>query len=94
MRVPMRLGDETVNPYLATRATLLLTRDDPRIKSIAFPGMGTGVGGVSAEICARQMRAALIDSLGPAKPMPSSWAEASENHQDLYGAAPRNLQFG
>jgi len=59
MRVPMILGRETVTPYLATRATLLLVehgmfpegqhagqRISAHVESVAFPGMGTGVGKV------------------------------------------------
>jgi O-acetyl-ADP-ribose deacetylase (regulator of RNase III) len=57
----------TVHPYLAARAVFRLWRtgrlEDGRpvrraIRSIALPGLGTGVGGVSAESCARQVAAA------------------------------------
>jgi len=42
------------NVRLATRAALELARK-LKVKSIAFPGMGTGVGGVRAEDAARVM---------------------------------------
>ena len=42
------------NVRLATRAALELARK-LKVKSIAFPGMGTGVGGVKAEDAARAM---------------------------------------
>jgi O-acetyl-ADP-ribose deacetylase (regulator of RNase III) len=58
MRVPMILGN-TVNPYLAARAALLLIKHgrftdghlagEPvsgYVRSVAFPGLGTGVGRV------------------------------------------------
>jgi O-acetyl-ADP-ribose deacetylase (regulator of RNase III) len=102
MRVPMVLGPETVNPYLATRAVLLLARHgtsltgeplSDRLGTIAFPGMGTGVGRVPAEICARQMRAAVDDFLLGGYRMPKSWAEASERHQLLYTDHPTRLQY-
>jgi O-acetyl-ADP-ribose deacetylase (regulator of RNase III) len=68
MRAPATLLPVgTVHPYLAARAVFRLWRtgrvEDGRpvrraIRSIAIPGLGTGVGGVSAESCARQVAAA------------------------------------
>lgn len=104
MRVPMILGRQTVNCYLAARAALLLVRhglhaDGPhagrpiheRIGTIAFPGLGTGVGQVPVAICARQVRQAIEDVLNGIAP-PDSWAEASERHQRLYTDRVRDLQ--
>ncbi|MFO1055948.1 MAG: macro domain-containing protein [Dongiaceae bacterium] len=104
MRVPMILGRRTVNCYLATRAVLLLLRhglqpDGPEagrpvrecVGTVAFPGMGTGVGQVPAGICARQMRQAILDVLGGSTP-PDSWADASERHQRLCTDRIRRLQ--
>jgi O-acetyl-ADP-ribose deacetylase (regulator of RNase III) len=104
MRVPTILRD-SVNPFLATRAALLLVRfgtlDEGDyqgtpvadvVHTIAFPGMGTGVGRVPPAVCARQMRAAIQDVLGWPHPVPRSWAEASEQHQHLYTARPKRLQ--
>src|SRR5262249_32957761 len=56
MRVPMALPSDTVNPYLATRAVLAVAfqRDD-QLATVAMPGMGTGVGRISSEMCARQV---------------------------------------
>lgn len=102
MRVPMVLGPETVNPFLATRAVLLLAehgtaptgeRLSDCLRTIAFPGMGTGVGRVPAEICARQMRAAVDEILLDGYRMPKSWAEASERHQLLYTDRPTQPQY-
>jgi hypothetical protein len=46
MRVPMVLRD-SVNPYLAARAVFLLVQQGQLpIRSVAFPGLGTGVGGI------------------------------------------------
>ncbi|MGO4724046.1 MULTISPECIES: macro domain-containing protein [unclassified Inquilinus] len=102
MRVPMVLGPETINPYLATRAVLLLARHgafptgeplSDRLRTIAFPGMGTGVGRVPADISARQMRIAIDEVLLGRHQMPTSWAEASERHQLLYTDRPTRLQY-
>lgn len=95
MRVPMRLPADTVNPYLAVRAALRLalgrtpaTMGAP-IRSIALPGMGTGVGGVTPEVFARQVTAA-IDSLD-ADP-PDDWWTGTRSHQLLSGVVVRDLQ--
>ncbi len=93
MRVPMPvLG--TINAYLATRAVFLLvghgTLPDGRavrevVKTVALPGMGTGAGRLSPEICAAQMKAAYDDVvMGPAV-FPSSWLEAQTKHTGLCG---------
>ncbi|WP_007026676.1 macro domain-containing protein [Saccharomonospora iraqiensis] len=61
------LPDDTVHPYLAARAVFLLWRDGmfeqgarfrDVVSTIAMPGLGTGVGGVSPATCARQVSAA------------------------------------
>src|SRR4051794_7571100 len=93
MRVPMALH-ESVNPYLAARAVLLLVAlghfpdgalaGHPiadHVRTIAFPGLGTGVGRILPATCARQMRAALDEVSGIVRGqyrLPQSWAEASE----------------
>lgn len=100
MRVPMILT-ETVNVYLATRAVFILikfgTFDDgtpiqDRVKSVAFPGMGTGVGRVPPEICARQMHAAFEDIIEEKYTFPRLWPEAQKCHQLLYSEKSRDLQ--
>jgi O-acetyl-ADP-ribose deacetylase (regulator of RNase III) len=74
MREPgERLPEDTVHPYLAARAVFLLWRDGRLehgvevrrvIDTIAMPGLGTGVGGVSPETCARQVTAAWNEVFG------------------------------
>lgn len=62
MRVPMVLQD-SVNPYLAARAVLLLVKHDrfesgplagekilDMVQTIAFPGLATGIGQVDVKI--------------------------------------------
>jgi O-acetyl-ADP-ribose deacetylase (regulator of RNase III) len=68
MRSPGELlPPDTVHPYLAARAVFKLWRygrlDDDRpvrsvVSTIAMPGLGTGIGGVPASVCARQVMAA------------------------------------
>jgi O-acetyl-ADP-ribose deacetylase (regulator of RNase III) len=104
MRVPMILRD-TVNPYLAARAVFRLIAsgqfaDGPFVgeplrdvvRTVAFPGLGTGVGKVRPNICARQMRAAIEDVLLGKSSFPQSWADAQSQHQLLYADRFRDLQ--
>ncbi len=68
MRVPQNVAD-TVNAFLAMRATLLAVKsfnaeNGDVIKSIAIPGLCTGVGRMPFDRCARQMRAAYDLVLG------------------------------
>lgn len=68
MREPgEHLPGDTVHPYLAARGVFRLWRDgllDEGVKirqvvhSVALPGLGTGIGGVAPETCARQVIAA------------------------------------
>ena len=105
MRVPMILDDDSVNPYLAARAVLLLIqsgtfgsgalegeRVEGAIETVAFPGLGTGVGRVSFDTCAKQMRVAIEDVILGQNAFPSSWSEAQEKHQRLYTDQIRDLQ--
>jgi O-acetyl-ADP-ribose deacetylase (regulator of RNase III) len=104
MRVPMILGN-TVNPYLAARAVLLLVKHGAfthgkhageaisnHIRTVAFPGLGTGVGRVGPNTCAHQMRAAIDDVILEKQTFPASWSEAQARHQKLYTDRVRDLQ--
>lgn len=104
MRVPMVLAD-TVNPYLAARAVLLLIRHgvvpsgalagEPvaaAVQSVAFPGLGTGVGRVGPNTCAHQVRAAIEEVVLGRVHYPRTWAEAQQRHQLLYTDRVRDLQ--
>lgn len=75
MRSPGELlPPDTVHPYLAARAVFKLWRhgrlEDERpvravVSTIAMPGLGTGVGGVPASVCARQVMAAWDEVFAP-----------------------------
>ena len=101
MRVPMILKG-SVNIYLATRAVLILVKYgkfsdgtfiNEKVKSIAFPGMGTGVGRVPYDICALQMRRAVEDIFYEKCNFPKTWREAQKKHQLLYRSNTPDLQF-
>ncbi|HET9493778.1 MAG TPA: macro domain-containing protein, partial [Chloroflexia bacterium] len=92
MRVPMLLR-ESVNAYLAARAVFLLVqqgrfaagsyRDEPvasRVKTIALPGFGTGVGQMGPNTSAHQMRQAIDDVILGEYTFPQSWVAASQRH--------------
>jgi O-acetyl-ADP-ribose deacetylase (regulator of RNase III) len=106
MRVPMVLR-ESVNPYLAARAVFLLWKhaimpvgpDAGRpisevIRAVAFPGLGTGIGRVGPNTCARQVRQAIDDVLLDRYKFPAHWAQAENRHIDLFGGNWRSLQHG
>lgn len=71
MRIPESVAF-TINAYLAFRAVLVAIENFNRaagrrtIDSLVCSGLGTGVGGMSAEKCARQMLLAYKSVLGPA----------------------------
>ncbi len=105
MRVPMILKD-SINPYLATRAVLLLIRNgifetgflkgeklSDAIQIVAFPGLGTGIGKVSARTCAHQVRTAIEEVLFEQYEFPKSWSDAQARHQNLYTDKLQDLQY-
>jgi O-acetyl-ADP-ribose deacetylase (regulator of RNase III) len=104
MRVPMILRD-TINPYLAARAALLLVKHgsfsagpltgepvSSVVETVAFPGLGTGVGRVGPDTCAQQVRAAIEEVVLGRTRYPATWAEAQQRHQKLYTDQVRDLQ--
>jgi O-acetyl-ADP-ribose deacetylase (regulator of RNase III) len=92
MRVPMYLGPQSVNPYLASRAALRAATRHGGIRAVAFSGMGTGVGQIPVDICARQMRQAYDDVFSVAR-FPESWVAAQVAHQHLFTDSVRDIQF-
>jgi O-acetyl-ADP-ribose deacetylase (regulator of RNase III) len=92
MRVPMILKD-SVNVYLAARAIFLKLKEYPDLKSVSICGLGTGIGRVPYDICAKQMKKAYDDFwLGKYK-FPNTWGDAQDNHQLLYGDEIGDLQY-
>ncbi len=104
MRVPMILQN-TVHPYLATRAVLRLVQLEQfasgslsgevissHVRHVAFPGLGTGVGRVGPMTCAHQVREAIDAVLLGKQMFPETWLEAQVRHQSLYTEEFRDLQ--
>lgn len=92
MRVPMNVAG-TAHPYLAARAVFRLVKQgvfapgsggeghvSSRVSSVAMPGLGTGVGGVAARACARQVRLAYEQIVLGRVPRHPSLADALTAH--------------
>jgi O-acetyl-ADP-ribose deacetylase (regulator of RNase III) len=93
MRAPMLLPKDSVNVYLASRAIfLLLKQNQDRIITVTISGLGTGVGKVPYDICAKQMKQAYDDVWLEKFVFPDTWSEAQKNHQLLYSKTYRDLQ--
>lgn len=95
MRVPA-LVSGTVNAYLAARAALRLVKTGQFapgsgghghvghvVQSIAFPGLGTGTGGLDPRTCALQVRAAIEQVVLGRTPRYASLDDAMRAHRDL-----------
>ncbi len=98
MRVPMKLPQDSVNIYLAMRGILLKLKSlqpigSRVVNSISISGLGTGIGKVPYDICAKQMKQAYDDFwLGKYK-FPCTWKDAQNKHQLLYSDAIRDIQY-
>jgi len=57
MRVPESVG-HTINSFLAAKAALIKAKE-LKLKSIAFPGLGTGTGSMKPQDCAKQLATAI-----------------------------------
>ncbi len=81
MRVPTRLEQGSMNTYLATRAAFLAIQqfntEKLHIKSVAVPGMGTGIGKFPFPLAAKQMCAAYENVLLGKQTFPRTLIEAS-----------------
>ena len=79
MRVPINIS-HTVNVYLAFRAVLIAALEN-NIETIICPGLGTGVGHVSPNMCAKQMYQAYVAIISP------------RNHYDLDQMSKEHLNM-
>ncbi|WP_224241164.1 macro domain-containing protein [Hyalangium gracile] len=87
MRVPTDVSD-TVNAYLAMRAALLAVLEHNRrglepIRTVLCPGLGTAVGRMPPQRCARQMREAWVRTVLDKPFIPYSLREAAEQDWNL-----------
>jgi O-acetyl-ADP-ribose deacetylase (regulator of RNase III) len=89
MRVPMDVS-ETVNAFLAFRAVIRSVRTYNRtaqrpIESVLCPGLGTGVGRLHPDACARQMHYAYRTSHLGERSVPKDLMEACQTQFELAG---------
>lgn len=92
MRVPMILGRESVNVYLAAKAAFSCALNNPHINSVNISGLGTGVGRVPFDVCAKQMFAAYNEVILGVKYFPTTWFLAQQTHIGLYSGEFKDLQ--
>ncbi len=91
MRVPIVIN-QSVNVYLAMKAVLRVALEN-NLNSIAVPGMGTGVGRMPPNICAKQMKQAIDEIILNKRVRYKTWEESQIKHQLLYTSQTRDLQF-
>jgi len=83
MRVPLVLKD-SVNVYLAAKAIFIeLKTNTLGIESVSILGLGTGVGEITPETCASQMKQAYDDIIADKFQSPKSWLDAQNKHRIL-----------
>ncbi len=101
MRTPMTIL-RSPNVYLATKAILTLIKfgkfEDgtflkDRIKSVAIPGLGTGVGQVPAMVCARQMRIAWEDVMNEKYTTEKGWEELRSNYAYFFTHDEKDITY-
>jgi O-acetyl-ADP-ribose deacetylase (regulator of RNase III) len=87
MRAPMELEKGSLNVYLATKACYNAVKEfnmgNRKINSIAFTGMGTGVGRFPHDISARQMRCAYDEIVLKKSDFPNDFSEAQKRTRKL-----------
>jgi O-acetyl-ADP-ribose deacetylase (regulator of RNase III) len=84
MRIPTNFNiDTSINAYLAMKAILIMAMDEPRISSVAIPGLCTGVGRMQAMIAARQMFIAYEEIVLGKKTDFKTFAEAQKYHWNI-----------
>ncbi|MFD2720922.1 macro domain-containing protein [Hymenobacter monticola] len=92
MRTPMTIT-RGPNVYLAMKAILTLVRYGKLasgqavsdvVKTLAVPGLGTGVGQVRPLVCARQMRLAWEDVMKEKFTTEAGWEEMCSNYAYFY----------
>jgi len=84
MRIPTNFNIGTsVNAYLAMKAILIAAKSDARIRSVAIPGLCTGVGGMEPAIAATQMFTAYKEMILGQRMDFSEFGEAQKYHWNL-----------
>lgn len=84
MRIPTNFNiDTSVNAYLAMKAILLKAKSEPKIESVAIPGLCTGVGRMQSMIAARQMFQAYKEIILGEKMDFKTFGEAQKYHWNI-----------
>lgn len=84
MRVPMSSGiSVSLNAYLAMKAILICSQQNPEITSVAIPGLCTGTGNMPFDVCALQMFEAWNEIQNGIVSSFSTFPEAQNYHQYL-----------
>jgi hypothetical protein len=82
---------QTANAYLAFRAAIRIARQhnaagsEPRIETLLCPGLGTAVGRMAPEVCARQMHGAYGTSHLLQAWRPANLGQATDLHYRMLG---------
>ncbi|MEO1451049.1 MAG: macro domain-containing protein [Bacteroidota bacterium] len=101
MRHPMTIV-RTPNVYLAMRAILILVHHGHfpdgtpvrrKIRTIAMPGLGTGIGQMPPLDCARQMRIAWEDVTRQMHRDEAHWEKMGSNFAYFYTGDKRDLKY-
>lgn len=101
MRTPMTIH-RTPNIYLCMKAILTLAQHgrladgEPMrntVKTIAIPGLGTGVGQMPPLLAARQMRIAWEDVMHQKHTTEHGWQEMQSNYAYFYTHNPADLKY-
>jgi O-acetyl-ADP-ribose deacetylase (regulator of RNase III) len=85
MRVPMQIP-ESLNAYLAMKAILIAIQnhtDEIPIRSVAIPGLGTGIGRLDPRIAASQMWSAYDEIINRNRVFPPSFGDAQRMYRKL-----------
>ena len=101
MRTPMTIH-RTPNAYLAMKAILTLIKYGKlenglpiinKIKSIAIPGLGTGVGQMPPLVCARQMRLAWEDVMNEKHLTLEGWEQLRSNWAYFFTQDEKDIKY-
>ena len=101
MRTPMTIT-RGPNVYQAMKAVLVLLRYgrlptgelvNARVKTVAVPGLGTGIGQVRPLVCARQMRLAWEDVLHKKFATETGWEQMCANYAYFYTHELKDIKY-
>ncbi|TCI95055.1 macro domain-containing protein [Tenacibaculum sp. M341] len=101
MRTPMTIL-RSPNIYLATKAIFTLlkegefedgTKIKDKVKTVAIPGLGTGIGGMPPLLCARQMRIAWEDVMKEKYKTEKGWDELRSNYAYFFTHDEKDLHY-